>query len=185
MKRQIATTVLGMMFALSANAIEIEGVDVPETTTVGDQELVLNGAGVRQKLWIEVYVGALYVAEKSTSVDAILAADSAKRVTMHMLYKVKKKKLVNGWNEGFKNNTDAATFGKLTNQIEAFNAYFDDTKIGDLIVIDLIPGRGTTVTINDKTKGTVAGTDFATAVLNIWLGDEPPTEDLKAAMLGE
>ena len=38
-----------------------------------DIELLLNGAGIRSKLFIKVYVGALYVGRKSTAAAAIIA----------------------------------------------------------------------------------------------------------------
>ena len=184
MNKQILTGMLGMLISLSANAVEVEGVDVPEAATVGDQELVLNGAGVRKKLWIEVYVGALYVVQRTNDAAAVVAADGAKRITMHMLYEVSKKKLVKAWNVGFESNTDAAVLEKQTNQILTFNDYFNDTEVGDLWIIDIVPGTGTTVTINGKIKGTIAGREFGNSVLNIWLGEKPPTDDLKTAMLG-
>jgi len=39
--------------------------------------------------------------------------------------------------------------------------------------------------MNGEVKGVIAGADFYTALLDVWLGDEPADEDLKEAMLGE
>lgn len=46
------------------NSVHIEGASAP---------LVLNGAGVRSKLFIKIYVGTLYLPSKSQSVPEILA----------------------------------------------------------------------------------------------------------------
>lgn len=43
---------------------------------------------------------------------------------------------------------------------------------------------GTRLTINGEEKGVIAGADFYSALLDIWLGDEPADDDLKDAMLG-
>ena len=40
------------------------------------------------------------------------------------------------------------------------------------------------VEINDAAKGTVDGADLAAAMLGIWLGPEPPNDDLKDGLLG-
>jgi len=37
--------------------------------------------------------------------------------------------------------------------------------------------------LNGELKGTIEGDDFATALLCVWLGAKPPTEDLKKGML--
>lgn len=42
-------------------AKEVAGVTLPETITLGSKPLVLNGAGIRSKFFIKVYVGALYL----------------------------------------------------------------------------------------------------------------------------
>jgi len=38
--------------------------------------------------------------------------------------------------------------------------------------------------LDRELKGTIEGDDFATALLRVWLGAKPPTEDLKEGMLG-
>ena len=52
---------------------KIAGVDVPQSATIENKVLVLNGAGIRKKLFIKVYVGSLYLTVKQTAVGKILA----------------------------------------------------------------------------------------------------------------
>jgi len=47
------------LVAQSVEAREIAGVTVPETVSIADRTLVLNGAGIRKKFFVKVYVGAL------------------------------------------------------------------------------------------------------------------------------
>ena len=95
-----------------------------------------------------------------------------------------KEKLVNGWNDGFKNNNSNKELVKLKTQIDQFNNLFITVKKGDVINLDFIPTTGTSVVINGKTRGLVEGDDFFTTLLKIWLGEEPADSDLKEAMLG-
>ena len=46
------------------------------------------------------------------------------------------------------------------------------------------PGAGVSVDVNGTVKGTIAGEDFARALLSIWLGPRPPNAELKAGLLG-
>jgi chalcone isomerase-like protein len=184
MRIRIALLLAATLAWTQASAVEIEGVQVPEAAQVGGQALVLNGAGLRKKLWVEVYVGALYVPSRSTDPDALVVMPGAKRFTMYMLYDVSRKKLVNAWNDGFEDNSSEAEIESLADEITAFNALWRDSEEGDVFMLDYIPGEGTHVVFNGDRVGTIEGEAFNQALMRIWLGPEPPTEDLKEGLLG-
>ena len=75
-------------------------------------------------------------------------------------------------------------FHSLKARIEQFNALFVTVKKSDVINLNYTPTSGTQVVINGSNKGAIKGQDFFTAVLKIWLGEEPADDDLKIAMLG-
>jgi hypothetical protein len=169
----------------SAAAREIAGIDVPESITIDNKALVLNGAGIRKKLFIKIYVGALYLTGKRSTVNEILADGGAKSIVMSFLYKeVSAEKLVAAWNEGFKGNSTTEEIRELQERINRFNSFFTPVHSGDVIRLEYLPQEGTRVLINDTLKGTVTGEDFYRALLKIWLGSKPADEDLKEAMLG-
>ena len=184
---RIRSLALAAILALTgaAGAATVAGVAVPESANAGGQKLVLNGAGLRKKYGIaKVYVGALYLPSKTGNADAALAAGTAK-VTMHFLRDVGKDKLTEAWHEGFAGNNGADVGAKHAADLERFIGFFSDVKEGELIEVDFVPGTGVSVTIAGKARGSVAGDDFAKAVLRIWLGPKPPSDDLKAGMLGK
>lgn len=167
-----------------ASAVEIESVLVPESAQVGGQALVLNGAGLRKKLWVEVYVGALYVPHRSADADALVTMPGAKRFTMYMLHDVSRGKLVSAWEDGFEYNSSEAQLDALSDEIAAFNALWRDSVEGDVFILDYIPGEGTHVVFNGERVDTIEGEAFNQALMRIWLGPEPPTESLKESLLG-
>jgi len=171
--------------SLEVSALEIAGVDVPQSVTIENKALVLNGAGIRKKLFIKVYVGSLYLTAKQTAVGKILADPGAKSIVMNFLYKeVSTKKLVDGWNKGFADNSSAKEIKALQKRINQFNSLFTTVYKGDEIRLDYLPGKGTQVRINSTLKGSVQGEDFYQALLEIWLGAKPADANLKDAMLG-
>lgn len=176
-----------MMLSVSANALEMEGVQIPETITQADgTQLVLNGAGIRSKFIFDIYIGQLYLKDKSSDANAVLSPDTGKRITMHFLYdEVEKEKLVDAWDEGFEDNGTKEQLKALEGQITEFNAMFDTVKKGDQIVLDYIPAAGTTVTIKGEKKGIIPGKAFNDLLLSIWIGEEPVTDDLKDSLLGK
>ncbi|MDH5407170.1 MAG: chalcone isomerase family protein [Gammaproteobacteria bacterium] len=168
-------------------ALQIEGVELPSQVTLLDpnDQISLNGAGVRTKFVFNIYVGALYLKKKSDKVDAILKMPGQKRIAMHFLYEeVAKEKLVDGWIDGFKNNNNAETFKALQERLNQFNKLFVTMKKGDVIYLDYLPGIGTEVRFNDDLKGMIPGEDFFQALLKVWLGENPADDSLKRGMLG-
>ncbi len=175
-----------MLSVQSAAARKIAGVDVPPSVTVDNKVLVLNGAGIRKKIIIKVYVGSLYLEAKQKEVGKVLADPGAKSIVMNFLYKeVSRKRTIEGWNKGFDSNHSTKELIPLKKRINRFNSLFTTVYEGDEIRLDYLPGKGTQVIINGKLRGTVPGEDFHRAVLKIWLGAKPADKKLKKAMLGK
>ena len=175
-------------FSMTAQARQLDDVTLPDSVTIEgtDVKLQLNGMGYRTKFVFDIYVGALYTESKVDSRDAVQALNGPKRVVMHMIHdEVEKEKITNGWNDGFEENSSDEQLAKLQTRLKTFNSYFPDLKKNDVILFDYIPATGTRVTINGEEKGVIDGADFYTALLDVWLGEEPADDDLKDAMLGE
>jgi hypothetical protein len=67
MKSKIITLLMVIATSLTVNAQEtVSGVKVDAKLSIEGQSLVLNGAGTREKMWIDLYVGSLYLPKKST-----------------------------------------------------------------------------------------------------------------------
>lgn len=178
---------LSALIPFASHARVIADISIPETTSLSDQSttLVLNGAGIRTKFIFDIYIGSLYLEKPAKTPQAIYNLHGEKRISMHFLYdEVSKEKLVNGWNDGFKNNLNSNELSKFKQQINQFNKLFITVKKGGVIHLDFIPTTGTRVVINNKTMGLVEGDAFFIALLKIWLGDEPVNSNLKKAMLG-
>ena len=178
---RILCVMLVMMLNTAVSA-ELEGVKITEQVEVGDVVLELNGAGLRKKYFVKVYVGALYLPEKTSISDQAIRMDGARQVNMHFLRDVESDKITAGWTEGFTRNTKDMT--TLHERLQKFNALFEDMKEGDEIILQYLPGEGTRVIIKGSQKGVIAGEDFMQGLLRVWLGAEPADKGLKAAMLG-
>lgn len=168
-------------------AREVAGIAIPEQvrTHADDASLTLNGAGLRRKLFVTIYVGALYLPEPAREVDEIIAMPGAKRFSMHFVHKeITPDKLVPVWNTGFEKNLPADKFRALRPRIANFNGLFPTLRKGDRVDLDILPGRGVQVWINGKLRGKVTGDDFSRALLRIWLGEHPADTGLKRALLG-
>ena len=105
--RLLSLLVLLPLLSLPVHALDVGGVQIAPTAKLDNDgpALILNGAGVRKKLFISVYVGALYLPKKAATAPEVLAQTGPRRVLMHFVYdEVSAAKLVEAWNEGFAAN---------------------------------------------------------------------------------
>lgn len=179
-----AVLLLAVAYAPPVSAADVAGVELPATVRVDDATLTLNGAGLRSKLMFKVYVGALYLAEKSGDAAHVLAADQTRRMELRFLRDVSKTQLCDSWNEGLAANVPGAG-SELTAAFGELCAAMADVGEGAILSLTYRPGAGTEIAIDGTAKRTIAGKPFADAVLACWIGPEPgPGEDFKDAVLG-
>ena len=187
MIKKLLPLMLCLLFVSTGNTAELGGVFVDDEITVENGgKLILNGIGLREKFWVDVYVGSLYLPEKTSNVADILASQKAWRIQMDFVYKeVDKEKLLTAWREGFNMNQDDEVIKAISERMDQFYGFFSENAVEkDQFIIDYIPGKGTTVRKNNKVLGTIPGVDFKNALLEIWLGNFPADDDLKRGMLG-
>jgi hypothetical protein len=171
--------------AAGADAATVSGVTVPDSVVVNNQKLVLNGAAMRKKFIIKVYVGALYLAAKQNNAAAIIAADAPRRQVLHFVFDVDKEKMAEAWSEGLADNTPNAS-PEVKTAFKTLSSWMEDMKDGQEIVLTYVPGIGTTVEVAGKNKGVLGGKAVADAILNTWLGPKPgPGSDFKKGVLGQ
>lgn len=190
---QVKRTLSALLLAVAATgtwaqALEVEGVKLEATNQVAATALQLNGAGLRTKVFFKVYVAGLYVPQKTANAAQLLAQKGARRVTITMLRDVDAESFAKALNDGLRDNHSEAQFVAMKAQIDALNANLKavgEAKKGDVIHFEFLPDTGTQVTVNGKVRGSaIAGEDFFTSVLRIWLGEKPVDAGLKKGLLG-
>lgn len=167
-----------------AGAGELAGVRLADSTKVGDATLVLNGMGLRTKLFFKVYVAGLYLPAKESDSAKVLAADGPRKLEMQFVRSVGRDKIAEAWAECLTNNTPSAgaDVKEGFRQLESWTA---DMEEGHKMTFTYNPASGTEIAVQGAAKGTVAGKAFADAVFSCWLGPAPPNPELKAGLLGQ
>jgi hypothetical protein len=185
MATRLAVFLFLFLTAFSAFPVEVAGINIPET----DQQLVLNGAGLRKRAFFQVYAIGLYLVDKKTAAADAVGAAGPKRVAIHMLRNVDAQTFSGALADGIKDNHNEAEAKALeprVKQLVAIMAEVGEAKEGMRITLDWLPAAGTVLGVNGKPAGSpIAGEDFYRALLRIWLGENPVQSDLKKALLGE
>ncbi len=171
--------------SVNADTREVEGVHLPERIEVGGSSLTLNGAGVRTRFFVRVYVGALYTPEPVSDGDRAIAMEAPRRVHLELLRNVGRDTMVEALVDGLNNAMSEAERRQYAGEIERFKGFFgSDFREGDRGAMDAIPGTGLVVSMNGEEVGRIESDAFARFVLAIWLGDNPADRRLKRGMLG-
>ena len=84
-KHFMAALAILSLTAGSAQAMEVAGVKFDERLKLEQQDLSLNGAGLRSKVFFKVYAVGLYLPAKAAEVDGVLAAKGPKRIAITLL----------------------------------------------------------------------------------------------------
>lgn len=170
---------------LSLFAAEQNGITYPDNITVSGTPLVLNGLGTREATMfnVDVYVAALYVENPSSSGSDIYNSDETRRLILHFVRDVGMDDITGAWQQGFENNA-ANRVASMQDDITLLNSWMSEMKDGERMQFTYISGTGLEVSVRGTVKGTIPGSDFASAFFSIWLGANPPNSGLKSGLLG-
>lgn len=187
MKRFIPTTLLALVITLTANAqLTLNEVTLAAKIKKDNNELLLNGGGIRKKAFFKLYTAGLYLSAKSKNGAEVVAADKPVAIQLTITSSLisssnMSEAIMEGFEKSMKGNT-----APLKAKIDAFINTFkkEEIKEGDVFEIWYVPGEGVKSYKNGKFQGTIAGLDFKKALFGIWLSDTPVDEDLKKGLLG-
>lgn len=186
MKKLLALCISIILSASLCQAKEISGIIMPEALQADGAALALNGAGVRTKFFMDLYVGGLYLKQKQSDAEKIITGDEPMAIRLHIISSlITSEKMEAATREGFVNATGGAT-APLADRMESFIAVFRE-KINKEDAYEFVyaPGAGTKISKNGKLKTTIQGLDFKKALFGIWLCAKPAQQSLKEQMLGK
>lgn len=194
MKRLLVSLVAPAVIALLVTAAparadtEVAGVRFGDQTRLGNSQLVLNGAGLRTRVFFKVYALGLYLPEKKTTAEAIINAHGPKRIHIVTLRDLSAEQLSDALVSAFEKNHGEAELAPLKARLDEFRATMlglGNAAANSTVLLDFIPGSGTRLQFNGTPRGKdIPGDDFYRGLLKIWLGQEPAQEDLKQALIG-
>jgi len=182
----LAVFVLTSSETMAQKQIVFEGVTLPRTIKFENKTLQLNGAGSRSKMWVEVYIQALYLSQLSQNAKDIINDNTEMSIRIEITSAlVSSGKLTRALNAGFEKSA-GTSFESFKPRMELLKGFLaDEIKRGDVFQLTYSP-VDTSIWIikNGELKGKIPGFDFKKVFFGIWLGDKPVDEDLKNSLLG-
>ncbi len=160
--------------------------DLPDTMNIGENKLILNGAGFKKFGPFKVYVGALYLKEKCTVPEQIINDNEPMVFRIHFVLRanIPGKGLQKGFLKAFKRacNDDIES---IEDRVNTFISWTPET-VNQHYILDVIhtPDKGIDVYWHGKYCGNVSGFDFKKVFFTIWVGDKPECKLIKEGITG-
>lgn len=178
----VSTLLLIACMPRSGAAADIEGVHFADQYQRGDVTLTLHCVGLlRYKVLFKGYVAGLYLGAGVSAQEGL--ADVPKRLELSYFWGIKGSDFGKAGDEILAQNVDPDTLARLRPRLEQINALYESVNPGDRYALTYVPGRGTELALNGRSKGIIPGIDFAAAYFRIWLGDQPIDTGLRDQLL--
>ena len=157
----------GLLFPETAVARSISGVELPEEVVVEGQALALRSCGVRDTLWVEHYVAAVYLPpEAPAAPDAMLDSNQPMAILLHITSTAMLPEHVpEQWREPLRKELDAEPLSKVR---EAYS----NLSVGDRVRLDYSPKGGVKLSVNGAVVSETASRSLVDSLLRTWAGKD-------------
>ena len=175
-----------LLVVLTSSDVTVSDVKFKEKFRYKNNNFVLNGVGIREKYYIDLYVLGLYLKNKSKDVNKILNANEPQ---LFRLVCVSSLITPEKFNIAMENAFYNATNGHpevYADEIRRLKIAFSGTwHENDEFIIYYTPKKGLQLHKNNKLLDTfTSGIGFKTAIMKVWLGPQSVSESLKQQILG-
>lgn len=184
MKKVFILLILSAFLFPAVADTTIAGVSVSDSVSYEGESFNLNGAGIRTKVIIRLYVGSLYTKRPVSEPSPVLTGNVPSVIRLDIISKIitselMKETIEEGFDKAMNGNT-----APLRREIDDFIAIFSDAiNKGDQFTFVSQPGRGVIAYKGSRKLATIENDRFRETLFRIWLGDDPADARLKKAML--
>ncbi len=165
-------------------ASESELAKTPETVMVVGKQLFLNGKTVRTVsfLKIKAFAAGFYLEARTGNYAQILKSSQVKHIRVRFLKNVGKDRLARTWSKQIRESCQSHC-DELVASTARLGEAFEDLSSGDLLEFTIYPGR-LSISVKGQLKDSIPSASLAAAMLDVWVGPNPMSEDIKKDLLG-
>lgn len=168
--------------SVASVSVDVNGANFSRTIDAKNQRLHLHGTGLlTYMVFIKAYAGALYLPESVPSDNVLKPV--AKQLVLEYFHNIKGEDFAKATRIKITDNVTAAQANDLQPRIDKLADLYRDVKPGDRYALTYTPERGTTLSLNGESLGSIPGDDFARALFAIWLGENPIDQKFREQLL--
>jgi hypothetical protein len=166
----------------NTHEVMLADVHIPPTTFVDGHELVLNGVGLRSMFMVRVYVASLYLETPSSNPALILSSRQDKVLTLHFLHSVGARQMIASMEQGIQDNSPNLSQDQIGDRDQLLKS-LKAVQPGDELRFVIGKTGETLVFQNGKMSADLKAPSSSEMLLSVWMGQAPPTADVKAGLL--
>jgi hypothetical protein len=156
---------------------------LPPTIEVAGQPLVLTGQAVQRKLFFDIYSIGLYLKDPVATPQRAADSEQVKQVRLRILRDARRDQVAGAFKQGFLAGNGGQA-QQLVGELDRLLAAIPDVKRGQVLTVTYVPGSGTTLESGEGLRMSVPGRAFGSALLKVWLGEDPGTRRLSRQLIG-
>ncbi len=178
-----AVVTIHFLISGSLMAANFEGVEFPESVSVKNKTLVLNGLGPRFATMakIRVYVAGLYVPAKSSDAEELIHSQGLKQILMKFQRDVSADQSREAWQKGLEKASK--DYPKIQDRIPQLMAAMSDMKKGEEMIYSFTDDQAE-ILVRGESRAVIKGRDFIEALFTVWL-KYPPNKEFAKGLLGK
>ena len=173
-----------LVYLLTNNLSHASGND---SMTLKDLRASLETAGSHRfvyRMFFKLYDASLRTdSEEVKDIDQLLNGKNALLLEFDYLRQIKKSVILESSEEILAKNMTPEELDLIQNRVDRINAAYRTVDKGDRSALSYVPGKGTTLWINEKPIITIKGEDFVRLYFRIWLGEEPISKQMREALV--
>jgi hypothetical protein len=136
------------------------------------------------KLFFKLYDAALFAEPSATSTE-VLTRNCAFQLEFRYLRNIPKATILESAEHMLNKNLSAEQMARIRVSMQQLHASYRSVIAGDRSSLTYIPNKGTTFTLNGSQLITIPGKEFAQCYLDIWLGAQPISVELRDQLLAQ
>ena len=165
------------LFVRPSPALRVAGVDVPAHTRLAGQTLELASCGVRDTLWVDHYIAALYLEPGANAQQAMLDAGQAKLVDLRIVGVHRlPDQIPEQWRSALRDELASDALARV-------RAAYHGLRAGDRVELGYAPGHGVSLSVNARLVAQDAGHGVFAAMLRAWADGDPISGKLHRLLL--
>ncbi len=168
-------------------AVDLKAIQAMQKAKVDRQDVYLNGIGEVKYLGHSIYIATLYLQEKSSIDEDIIASHSNKRIEMRFYAdEFFAKRFARNLATSIKMNNKTEDWSLQRGNVQRLLAVFKGVfKKGDVLQFDFAHEKWVKVRLNKKELITLRNTSFAPVLLKAWFGDKSSNPEFKKGLRGK
>ena len=153
----------------------------------GNPALKKRGSGTARYLLFRVYDAALYTNVDSESDTDVVAQPGSQPACLEICYHraLSAEVLATAADKVLSEQNSPVELAEIQPQIDQLHNAYKPVSVGDRYRLCRDQSAQLTLSLNGKPLTTVAGREFSTRYLDIWLGERPLSRSLRAELLAE